>query len=110
VLPTLNYLFQNEVTNGDIINISQLFTGFANNTFFLDSSESGKDMTEKDITKPRDKIKDWKGFLWKLRELGDIKSAIREQKIKLTEIEKQVSDSKLQKQVIDASHKATGSI
>jgi hypothetical protein len=109
--PTLSHLLQNGVTAEDIININKFFTDFANNRFFLDvQSESVKDKSDKDITKPRDRLKDWKAFIDKLRELGDINSAIREQKSKLTEMEKQVSDLKHQKQELDASHRTTDSI
>ena len=84
IAPTLSHLLQNGVTKEDIININKFFTDFANNRFFLNvQSESGKDITDKDITKPRDRIKDWKAFIGKLRELGDINSAIKEQKVKI---------------------------
>ena len=108
--PTLSHLLQNGVTKEDIININQLYTDFANNRFFLDSSESEKYTTDKGKTKPRDRIKDCKTFTDKLRKLGDINSAIKKQKVKLTEMEKQVSDVKRQKQEIDASHRTTDSI
>ena len=71
--PTLIHLLQNGVTCEDIINFSQLFTYFANNTFLLDSqSESGKNITDKDITKAGDRIKDWRKFIGELKKLGDI--------------------------------------
>ena len=81
---TLIHLLLNGVTYEDIINFSQLFTYFANNRFSLDSqsesesgSGSGKSITDKDIAKPRDRIKDRRIFIDKLKKLGDINSAIR---------------------------------
>ena len=79
---TLIHLLLNGVTYEDIINFSQLFTYFANNRFSFDSqseseSESGKSITDKDIAKPRDRIKDRRIFIDKLKKLGDINSAIR---------------------------------
>jgi hypothetical protein len=110
--PTLSHLLQNGVTKEDIININQLYTGFANNTFFLDSqseSESEKYITYKDTTKPRDRIMDWRIFKGELKKLGDINSAIRERKVKLIEIEKQVSNLRHQKQELDSRQRATQS-
>ncbi len=111
IKPTLIHLFQNGVTNEDIITINKIFTDFANNRFFLDPQiESGKNITDNDQTKPRDRIKDWRIFIDKLKKLGDINSAIRAQKAKLIEMEQQVSDLRHQKQELDSHHKTTQSI
>ncbi len=113
IKPTLIYLLQNGVTNEDIITINKIFTDFANNRFFLDpqsESESGKNITDNDQTKPRDRIKDWRIFIGELKKLGDINSAIRAQKAKLIEMEQKVSDLRHQKQELDSHHKTTQSI
>ena len=112
---TLTHLLLNGVTHEDIINFSQLFTYFANNTFFLDPQgegeiESGKNLIEKDITKPKVGIKDWRTFTDKLKKLGDINSAIREQEENLAKTEKQVASMNQQKHELDAHNKTATSL
>ncbi len=112
---TLIRLLQNGVTHEDIINFGQLFTYFANNAFFLDPQgegeiESKKNITDKGITKPRDRIKDGRTLIDKLKKLGDINSAIREQEENLAKTEKQVACERQQKQELDAQNKTASAL
>lgn len=94
---TLQSLFQNGISEQDIVGINQLTQECKNNTFF--------DNVHPVV--PNDKNKDGKSEFWKsltdeLKKYGGIKFAIREQSEKLDLINKGINDSNKQKQEIMA--------
>lgn len=103
--PVLSQLLQNGVTREDIINMNLLVTNFANNNFYFDSQSEST--INRDQTKVIERVVYWKTFINKLKELGNINSAIIDQIEKLNQIEKQVIDSKHQKQELDIQYKNT---
>jgi hypothetical protein len=99
----LSHLLQKGVTREDIINMNILVINFANNNFYLDYQNEST--INENQTKVTDKTFYWKMFIAKLKELGSINSAIRDQKLELNQIEKEATKLKHQKHDLDTQYR-----
>jgi hypothetical protein len=108
IVPSLQQLFQNGVTDEDIINMNHLITKFAKNSYPLniqndnDSNDSNdkKDNNLMYNFKADDRSKYWKSFIGQLEKLQDIKLSIKEQMDYQNKIQKEVIDLEKQKKEI----------
>ncbi len=94
--PALTNLFQNGVSEQDIIEINKLVHDFKNNIIPLDDYSEGKDTKHDKENKPNEK---WscRSLIDELKKYGGIKLAIKEHSKKLDRIKQEVNDSNKQK-------------
>jgi hypothetical protein len=104
VVPTLQHLFQNGVTEEDIINMNHLVTKFSKDNFHLNQSDNtniSKDNSSIcNNSNNMDRTKHWKLFIDHLEKLQDITLEIRKQIDNRDKIQKEVNDINRQKQEI----------
>lgn len=97
VSPVLYRLLQAGITEVDIINMNALVTELVNNNFFLTESSPEVNINKEQQHKMNDRILCWNTLKNKLKELGNINRAIREQKEKQDKLKKQLTDTENQK-------------
>ena len=97
---TLQSLFQNGVSEQDIVGINQL-ARLQNNTFF-DNVYPGAPNDKDKGSNLNGRSEFWKSLIGELKRYGGIKFAIREQSEKLDLINREIKDSNKQKQEIIA--------
>ena len=104
---TLHYLFQNGISESDIISISQLVTETASGKLQLDpQGEYSKGSTDKgskavnvsNSNNNSNRAEHWKSFIENLRKLGNINSSIKEQQQTLEKTKRETSELNRQKQ------------
>ena len=108
IVPSLQQLFQNGVTDEDIINMNHLITKFAKNSYPLNIQKDNDNNVSNDKKdnnliynfKDDDRSKYWKSFIDQLEKLQDIKLSIKEQMDYQNKIQKEVNDLEKQKKEI----------
>jgi predicted acetyltransferase len=110
IVPSLQNLFQNGVTEEDIINMNYLVTKLAKNSFPLnlqnnngDNTPITKDTNDNNLiinNKKFDRTKVWKSFIIQLEKLQDITIEIKKHMEFHNKIQKEVDELNKQKQEI----------
>jgi hypothetical protein len=102
---TLQRLFQNGIGENDIISINQIVTEIANGKLHLDpqgqNNKGIRAVTSSNVNNNNsssNRAEHWKSFIWNLRKLGDINSAIKKQQETLEKMRKEIIELNKQKQ------------
>jgi hypothetical protein len=108
---TLQHLFQNGISENDIISINQIVTENANGKLQLDpQGENNKDSkavtsnNSNNNNNSSNKAEYWKSFIENLRKLGNINSLIKKQQETLEEIRKETIELNKQKQDLSSQY------